>query len=276
VKETAQASSSIEAQQITKTADLESGIEIIARDFSVCSHSGICLVGPLNFELNKRQKIAIVGPSGAGKSSLLNGLLGFLPYQGSLKINGVELKQLALPLWRKNLAWLGQEPQLFHGTVRENITLADPDMTEDRINLLLKKANLLDFIQQQPLGLETTIGEQMTGISVGQAQRIALARAIGQQAALFLLDEPTASLDRHSERAVLNGLQEAMLTSSCLMVTHRLEQLQKMDTILVIDKGLIVQQGSFTQLNKMPGVFKQMQEEQPIDSEPQGAQEVTL
>lgn len=270
-----QPSSTIEAEQLTQTANLQDGIAVVAQNFSVCSHSGIRLVGPLSFQLNKGQQIAVVGPSGAGKSSLLNGLLGFLPYQGSLKVNGVELNQLALTQWRKNLAWLGQEPQLFHGTVRDNITIANPNMSEETVNTLLEKANLQNFIKQQPQGLDTEIGEQMAGISVGQAQRIALARAIGQKAALYLLDEPTASLDRHSEQAVLSGLKAAIKNASCLMVTHRLEQLQKMDTIIVIDKGLIVQQGSFTQLNNQPGVFKQMQEDEPIDADQQNNVEVS-
>ncbi|MGB5446192.1 MAG: cysteine/glutathione ABC transporter permease/ATP-binding protein CydD [Psychromonas sp.] len=242
-----------------KTPDWHVGIEIVARDFTVHSHSGVALVGPLNFQLNNGQHMAVVGPSGAGKSSLLNGLLGFLPYQGSLKVNGVELNQLAVSQWRAQLAWLGQDPHLFHGTVRDNVAMANPEMDDQRVRSLLAQAKVLDFIEQQPLGLAHPIGEQMAGVSVGQAQRIALARALGQDAQLFLLDEPTASLDRHSEKAVLTALRDAMAKSSCLMVTHRLDQLAQMDTVLVLDKGVIVQQGSFAQLNTQPGLFKQMQ-----------------
>ncbi len=235
------------------------GIEIVALNFTVKSHSGIALAGPLNFQLNKRQHMAVVGPSGSGKTSLLNGLLGFLPYQGSLKINDIELNELTVSQWHAHLAWLGQEPQLFHGTVRTNVAMANPDMHDETVRSLLAKAKVLDFVNQQPLGLDHPIGEQMTGISVGIAQRIALARALGQDAQLFLLDEPTASLDRHSEQAVLSALRDAMGKSTCLMVTHRLDQLDQMDSVLVLDKGAIVQQGSFEQLNNMPGLFKQMQ-----------------
>lgn len=249
-----------------KTVDWQAGIELVARDFTVKSHSGVALVGPLNFQLDNGQHIAVVGPSGAGKSSLLNGLLGFLPYQGSLKINGVELSELAVAQWRAHLAWLGQDPQLFHGTVRDNVVMADPEMDDQTVKSLLEKAKILDFVNQQSLGLDHPIGEQMAGVSVGQAQRIALARALGQNAPLFLLDEPTASLDRHSEQAVLAALYDAMVDSSCLMVTHRLDQLSKMNSVLVLDKGLIVQQGSFEQLSNMPGLFKQMQtDELPRD-----------
>ncbi|WP_354625273.1 cysteine/glutathione ABC transporter permease/ATP-binding protein CydD [Psychromonas sp. MME2] len=242
--------------------DWQKSVDIIANDFCVQSHTGVTLAGPLNFQLKSGQHIAVVGPSGAGKSSLINGLLGFLPYQGSLTINGIELKEIPISQWRSHLAWLGQEPQLFHGTVRDNIAMANPNMSDDKIFSLLTKAQIADFIEQQPLGLDHPIGEQMSGVSVGQAQRIALARALGQEAALFLLDEPTASLDRHSEQAVLAALHSATSGASSLMVTHRIDQLQRVDTIWVLEKGRIVQQGSFTALQNSAGLFKQMQEDE--------------
>ncbi len=245
-----------------KVVDSQQGITLIASDLIIKSHSGVTLVGPISFKLEAGQHIAVVGPSGAGKSSLLNALLGFLPYQGSLTINDIELNKLSITNWRTNLAWLGQEPQLFHGSVRDNVALADPKMSDDKIKTLLAKAKILEFVEQQPLALNHPIGEQMAGVSVGQAQRIALARALGQQASLFLLDEPTASLDRPSENAVLASLAEAMQGVSCLMVTHRIDQLTKMDTILVLDKGKIVQQGNIDLLTHENGLFKQMQSDQ--------------
>lgn len=253
--------------------DWRSGVEIITTDLIVMSHDGGQLVGPLSFHLKQGQHVALVGPSGSGKTSLLNAILGFLPYLGSLKVNGLELRELDMSQWRSHLTWLGQDPQLFHGTVRDNVAMADPTMDDETIKLLLKKAHILDFVNQQRLGLSHPIGEQMTGISVGQAQRIALARALGQNASLFLLDEPTASLDSHSEDAVLNGLRDAMSQSLCLMVTHRLDQLHEMDSILVLDKGKIVQRGNFDKLNQEKGLFRQMQQDEyevetSIDKDP--------
>ena len=242
-----------------KTLNKHEDVTLIATEIIVKSHSGATLLGPISFQLKQGQHIAIVGPSGAGKSSLLNALLGFLPYQGSLKVNGIELNELSIVDWRSQLAWLGQEPQLFHGSVRDNVAMATPSMSDETIKSLLQKAQILDFIEQQAQGLDLLIGEQMAGISVGQAQRIALARALGQNASLFVLDEPTASLDRHSEHAVLSSLYEAIKGTSCLMVTHRIDQLSQMDKILVLDKGSIVQQGSVEQLNNQPGLFQQMQ-----------------
>lgn len=235
------------------------GIDTVKGDnLEVFSIDGTRLLGPVSFELKANDRLALVGPSGAGKTSLLNALLGFLPYKGHLLINGYELSAIDLTSLRKHLAWLGQEPQLFHGTVRDNVALADTSMTDEQIWDLLTKANIAEYVKAQTLGLDSPIGEQSSGLSVGQAQRLALARALGQKASLFVLDEPTASLDSRSEQLVSSTLNQAMLGKMCIMVTHRLDQLDQMDTILVLDKGLIVQQGNFASLSTSDGLFRTM------------------
>ncbi|WOT04582.1 heme ABC transporter permease/ATP-binding protein CydD [Shewanella youngdeokensis] len=257
------------AVEHSDAAALAAPISIEADNLTVFSVDGTQLLGPISFTLTPGQHIAVVGPSGAGKTSLLSALLGFLPYQGQLKINGVELSQLPLPLWRKQLAWLGQEPQLFCGTVRENVALGalaqGQALTDDAIKALLVKAQVWDFVDSQPLGLNHPIQEQTLGLSVGQAQRIALARALAQQAQFYVLDEPTASLDSLSEQAVQATLTDAMQHTGCLMVTHRLDSLTTMHKVLVLDKGLLVQQGSFAQLAATDGVFKQMLHELTVE-----------
>ncbi|MDH1469161.1 cysteine/glutathione ABC transporter permease/ATP-binding protein CydD [Shewanella sp. GD03713] len=228
------------------------------KDLEVFSTNGSRLLGPISFELKQGEHLALVGPSGAGKTSLLNALLGFLPYKGKLLIDGVELASLDLAHWRQQLAWLGQEPQLFHGTVRENVALANPEMTDEQVWQLLERANIHEFVRSQPLGLATPIGEQSSTLSVGQAQRIALARALGQAAQVFILDEPTASLDSVSEQLVSRTLRAAMAGKMGIMVTHRVDQLDHMSSILVLDKGEIVQRGDFATLSTEAGLFQTM------------------
>ncbi|MDX1283211.1 heme ABC transporter permease/ATP-binding protein CydD [Shewanella colwelliana] len=231
---------------------------IVMKDVVVQTAQGVRLLGPLNLCLTHGEHIAVVGPSGAGKTTLLNLLLGFLPYQGSVLVNGIELRELDRVSWRQQLAWLGQEPQLFHGSLRENVAMSDPHMSDETIMALLEKAKVRPFVDSLKLGLSHPIGEQSAGVSVGQAQRICLARALGQKAGLYLLDEPSASLDSHSEQAVLEALTQAMQGASSVMVTHRLDTLKAMDNIVVLEGGKIVQQDSYQQLLAQEGLFAAM------------------
>ena len=241
-----------------KTLFSADSIGIDAIDLEVFSVDGQRLIGPISFTLPAGEHWAIVGPSGAGKTSLLNALLGFLPYKGRLLVNQQSLSNLQLADWRRHLAWLGQDPQLFYGTVRDNVALANPLLTDSQIMALLEKANISDFVTQHAQGLDLMISDQSAGVSVGQAQRFALARALAQPAKLFLLDEPTASLDAQSEQSVLASLQAAMQGASGLTVTHRLDDLSAMDKVLVMDKGLIVQQGHLSELQHQDGLLAQM------------------
>ncbi|QDZ89984.1 cysteine/glutathione ABC transporter permease/ATP-binding protein CydD [Shewanella decolorationis] len=250
--------SSFSQDKLGQKTRLDKLTHLSVKDLEVFSTDGSRLLGPISFELKQGEHLALVGPSGAGKTSLLNALLGFLPYKGKLLIDGVELASLDLAHWRQQLAWLGQEPQLFHGTVRENVALANPEMTDEQIWQLLEQANIHEFVRSQPLGLATPIGEQSSTLSVGQAQRIALARALGQAAQLFILDEPTASLDSVSEQLVSRTLKAAMAGKMGIMVTHRVDQLDHMSSILVLDKGKIVQRGDFATLSTEAGLFQTM------------------
>lgn len=223
-------------------------LHILAQDCVVLSVQGHALTQALNFDIRAGQHIALVGQSGAGKTSLMNALLGFLPYQGSLTINGVELRQLHLQQWRNQLAWVGQNPQLMRGTLRENILLGNPQASEAALQTALIQSNADEFVQR--LGLDYQVQDSNLGISGGQAQRIAIARALLRPYQLLLLDEPTASLDRHSEQQVLDALQRLSHAKTTLMITHRVEDLQQSDEIWVMKSGKIVQQGRFSELEK--------------------------
>ncbi|MCL1037432.1 cysteine/glutathione ABC transporter permease/ATP-binding protein CydD [Shewanella submarina] len=233
-------------------------LTLVAKELKVMSIDGQCLLGPVSFMLAPGKHLALVGPSGAGKTSLISALLGFLPIEGELTVNGIAFGDLDKSSLRKQLAWLGQEPQLFHTSIRNNVALGNPELTDQQVMSLLERACIGDFVLGQSAGLDYPVGEQGQGLSVGQAQRIALARALAQNASLYLLDEPTASLDSLSEQLVQKALAEAMASNSSLMITHRLEELQRSDEILVMDKGLIVQRGDFETLAATQGLFAEM------------------
>ncbi len=233
-------------------------VTIQATDLQVISPSGKVLAGPLSFTLNPGQRIAIVGHSGAGKSSLLNLLLGFMPYQGSLTINGIELNSLQPASWRSHLSWIGQNPQLPELTLRSNILLSNPNANEADLQQAIKRAYVDEFLSHLPDGLETEVGDHAARLSVGQAQRVAVARALLSPCNLLLLDEPTASLDANSERLVMSALTEAATRQTTILVTHRLEDIDGYDQIWVMDKGQIVQQGNFATLSQSAGPFAEL------------------
>ncbi|WP_276902445.1 heme ABC transporter permease/ATP-binding protein CydD [Frischella perrara] len=197
---------------------------IIGKDLIILSPDNQPIVGPLNFTLKAPFRLALIGVSGEGKSSLLNVLLGFLSYQGSLTINDIELKQINIDSWRKQLSWLGQNPYLINSTIRENILLANPHASSQQIEQVVAQAQLSKLIAQLPKGLDTEIGEDAVKISVGQAQRIAIARALLKPCQLMLLDEPTASLDNQTAQDIETILANSYQHSNIIMVTHHVNQ----------------------------------------------------
>ncbi|WP_429169610.1 heme ABC transporter permease/ATP-binding protein CydD [Aeromonas rivipollensis] len=239
-------------------------IRMEARALEVLSAEGKVLVGPIDFTLEAGTRTALVGISGAGKSSLVNALLGFAPYRGSLRVNGQELAELDMSQWRLQLGWLSQNPQLFHASLRDNLLLARPTASDAELEAALVRAQAWEFAKEK--GFDYPVGDQAGGLSVGQAQRLALARTLLKSTQLMVLDEPTASLDRHSERAIMSTLEQAAVGQTLLMITHRLDQLSQMDNILVLERGQLVEQGQFAQLCQAQGPFARLLSQRSGDS----------
>lgn len=236
--------------------DSAQGINIEATDLKVLSPEGVQLVGPISFALNTRQSTALVGPSGAGKTSLINAILGFMPYDGSLKINGIELRDLDLASWRKTISWVGQNPLLLHGSIRDNVTLGKHDIADQVVENALEQSFASEFVNEH--GLDYMISDRSGGLSVGQSQRLALARAMIQDGQFWLLDEPTASLDTRSEQLVMKGINSNIESRTALLVTHQLAPLKSVDNILVMRDGGLVEQGHYSQLSTAGGLFEEM------------------
>lgn len=250
-----------EGEQIgngSQTLNSEEPLTVQAQQLEILSPNGVVLAGPLDFTLPANQRIALVGLSGAGKSSLLNLLLGFLPYRGSLLINGIELCELAAVNWRQQLGWVGQNPHLPAQTLRDNILLGDPQASEAQLQQAVEQAYVSEFLSHLPNGLATDLGDGAARLSVGQAQRVAVARALLSPRRLLLLDEPAASLDAHSERLVMQALNAASHQQTTLLVTHQLEDTEDYDQIWVMDSGKIVQQGNYATLSTQPGLFAKL------------------
>ncbi|WP_422133574.1 MULTISPECIES: heme ABC transporter permease/ATP-binding protein CydD [unclassified Endozoicomonas] len=213
------------------------------------SAGGRALLRDVSFDIAAGERVAIIGPSGAGKSTLVNTLMGFWNYQGKIRAAGEDLSSLSMDDWRKRIAWLGQQPLIIHGTVYENVSFGR-DLDESQVNRALAKAQAMEIVEQLPEGLNSLLQEQGGNLSVGQAQRIALARAIAEPVKLLILDEPTASLDAYNERLVLDALEAIDPQCTVITVTHRLKQIDSMDRVLMFENGELVADGE-------PGVLRQ-------------------
>jgi len=211
------------------------------------------ILNGVSFTLAPGHQAALVGASGAGKTTLLNLLLGFqAPEAGRIWIGDCPLESLDPVSWREQLAWIGQHPVLFHGTLRDNIRLGRPDAAPAEIDCAAQAAAVTAFSARLPQGLDTPIGEMGQGLSRGQAQRVALARAFLKDAPVLLLDEPTAGLDAENERLVLEALRTLRRGRTVLMVSHRLANLDASTRVLLLVDGRIAADGPLPRL-RAPG-----------------------
>ncbi|SIR09788.1 ABC transporter ATP-binding protein [Pontibacter lucknowensis] len=213
--------------------------------FSYPTRPDIQVLRDISFSINSGEKIALVGPSGAGKSTIVQLLLRLYDVsQGSITVDGQDIRRMSLTELRANVGIVPQEVLLFGGSIRENIAYGRPEATEEEIIAAARKANAYDFISSFPEGLDTLVGERGIKLSGGQRQRVAIARAILKNPAILVLDEATSSLDSESEHLVQQAMDELMKNRTTIVIAHRLATIRKVDKILVIDGGEIVEEGS--------------------------------
>jgi len=214
-----------------------------------------------NFNLNvpKGQTVALVGQSGSGKSTIANLMTRFYDVnEGNIAIDGIDIRDFTKKSLRGLMGLVTQDSILFNDTVKNNIGLGKDNATEEEIVAAAKIANAHDFISELPQGYNTNIGDSGNKLSGGQKQRLSIARAVLKNPPIMILDEATSALDTESERLVQDALEKMMQNRTSIVIAHRLSTIQNADTIVVLQKGEIVEQGSHTQLLAKDGVYKKL------------------
>jgi ATP-binding cassette subfamily B protein len=205
------------------------------------------------------ETVALVGPSGAGKSTVFQMVLRFFdPITGAILFDGIDIKKIDREIFRKEMAYVPQDPVIFATSAMENIRFGRPEATDDEVIEAAKAAAAHDFLSKLPEGYNSFVGERGVMLSGGQKQRIAIARAILRNAPVLLLDEATSALDARSERAVQKAVDKLSKDRTTLIVAHRLATVKKADRILVLDEGAIVAQGTHAELVKQGGLYAQL------------------
>ena len=218
----------------------------------------------ISVEIKKSEFIAIVGPSGSGKSTLLDIFMGLItPTSGQVSVDGECLTKLDLNAYKAQIGFVPQESMLFDGTIKDNLNLNQVH-DQSTIDEALKIAQVYDFIDTLPGGLETEIGEAGSNLSGGQRQRLSIARALIRKPEILILDEATSSLDSRSELLFQNAIETISSNYTLIVVAHRLSTIKKAEKIIVIDQGELVESGTYDDLMAKNGLFSSLNKSQII------------
>lgn len=232
---------------------------ITFREVDFHFHANRPILARFKLTIDGGEKIALVGPSGAGKSTITKLLLRFHDVTGGvIEIDGQNMAEVTQESLREYISYVPQEPVLFHRTLRENIRYGKRDATDEEIIEAAKKAHCHEFIASLPQGYDTYVGERGVRLSGGERQRVAIARAILKNAPILLLDEATSSLDSESEALIQDALEVLMRGKTVIVIAHRLSTILKMDKIVVLENGIIVAQGTHTELLAQEGLYKKL------------------
>ena len=207
------------------------------------------ILSNINIKIKCGQRIGIVGPTGGGKSTIVSLIARFYdPTVGRVLIDGTDITDFRLDSLRGQIGFVLQDTALFYGSVRENIAYGRPNATEEEIIHAAKLSNAHDFIMDMPFGYDTIVGERGITLSGGQRQRIGIARAVVRNSPILILDEPTAALDTESEKVVMEALENLMQGRTVIIIAHRLSTIRDADKIIVLNKGMIVEEGTHDEL----------------------------
>lgn len=257
------------------TDDTQSGIEPFPKEIQDIAFENVefsyddthVTLDEVTFTVQAGQTVAIVGPTGAGKTTLVYMLPRFLrPSRGSIQINGLSIDEFNVDELRQNIVHVFQEHSMFSRTLRENITLGNPNAATDLVERALRSSGVSDYVDDLPDGLETMLGPNGANLSVGQKQRLSIARALVCDAPVLILDEPTAALDPATEQALIRSLDVAKQGRVVFIIAHRLSTIQTADLILFLDEGRIVERGSHLDLMSLNGRYKEYVDTQNIES----------
>jgi ATP-binding cassette subfamily B protein len=227
----------------------------------VFTHDGSndALFDGLDLRINPGEKVGLVGHSGSGKTTFTRVLLRFSDIDsGEITIDGQNIAAIRQDDLHRHIAYVPQEPLLFHRSIADNIRYGDPEASMEAVREVAKLAHADDFVDELPAGYETLVGERGVKLSGGQRQRIAIARAMLKNAPILVLDEATSALDSESEALIQDALWKLMEGRTAIVIAHRLSTIQHMDRIIVMDNGEIVEQGSHKELLKSKGAYAKL------------------
>ena len=251
----------------TKKNKITGEIEFKEVKFSYPQRNDMEVLKSVSFNIQPNQTFAIVGASGSGKTTITNLLLGFYKSDdGQVLVDGVSVSEYDLNHLRENMAIVPQEVMLFSGTIQENIRFGQTDATDEQVVLAAQQANAWEFIESFPDGMQTEVGDRGIQLSGGQKQRVAIARALLKNPSILILDEATSALDSESEKLVQDALQNLMKNRTSLVIAHRLATIRKVDKILVMQNGAIVETGTHQELMQLKGNYANLVSLQLLDN----------